>query len=133
MEISKAKKDMAKAEKRLKELDTLFAKLYEDRACGNISERNYLMLATKYQDAQTNLENDVTTFSDKLRETVQSKDNAERWISLLRQYTDLTELTTPILNELIEKIVVHEATKGKDGVREQKLDIYYRFVGKIDD
>ena len=79
------------------------------------------------------LPTDVTAFSDRLRETIQSRDNAERWISLLRQYTDLTELTAPILNELIEKIVVHEATKGKDGVREQKLDIYYRFVGKIDD
>lgn len=132
-EISRVKKEITKAEKRLKELDNLFAKLYEDRACGNISERNYLMLATKYQDEQTKLETDVAAFSDRLRETIQSRDNAERWISLLRQYTDLTELTAPILNELIEKIVVHEATKGKDGVREQKLDIYYRFVGKIDD
>ena len=70
---------------------------------------------------------------DKLRETVQSKDNAEKWLSLIRKYTNLTMLTAPILNELVEKIVVHEATKDKDGKRIQKIEIYYRFVGKIDD
>ena len=75
----------------------------------------------------------VFTLKDKLRETVQSKDNAEKWLSLIRKYTNLTMLTAPILNELIEKIVVHEATKDKDGKRIQKIEIYYRFVGKIDD
>ena len=116
-EISKAKKDMAKAEKCLKELDNLFAKLYEDRACGNISERNYLTLATKYQNEQIKLETDITDFSDKLRETVQSKDNTERWISLLRQYTELTELTAPILNKLIEK---NRGTRSHERQRRQE-------------
>ena len=92
-----------------------------------------MMLSGKYQDEQLKLESEIVTRKDKLRETVQSKDNAEKWLSLIRKYTNLTMLTAPILNERIEKIVVHEATKDKDGKRIQKDEIYYRFVGKIDD
>ena len=107
--------------------------LSEDRACDKVTERNYMMLSGKYQDEQLKLESEIITLKDKLRETAQSKDNAEKWLSLIRKYTNLTMLTAPILNELIEKIVVHEATKDKNGKRIQKIEIYYRFVGKIDD
>ena len=48
------------------------------------------------------------------------------------KYTDLTELTAPLLNELIEKIVVHEGVRDDSGNRTQEVDIYYRFVGMID-
>lgn len=51
---------------------------------------------------------------------------------MIKQYTNLTELTAPLLNALIEKIVVHEAVKSADGIREQEIEIFYRFVGKID-
>ena len=56
---------------------------------------------------------------------------AERWIALIKQYANPTELTAEMLNTLIEKIVVHEATKGSDGTRTQEIEIFYRFVGKI--
>ncbi len=51
---------------------------------------------------------------------------------LIQQYAHPEELTTEMLNALIEKIVVHEKTVGEDGEKEQTVDIYYRFVGKID-
>ena len=58
--------------------------------------------------------------------------DAEKWIALIKQYANPTELTAELLNTLIEKIVIHEATKGEDGMREQEIEIYYRFIGKID-
>ena len=58
--------------------------------------------------------------------------NKEKWIALIKQYTDPKELTAPMLNSLIEKIVVHEAVKTEDGMREQEVEIFYRFIGKID-
>ena len=131
-EITRAKKDLAKAEKRLDELDDLFAKLYEDRAKNTVSERNYTMLSGRYQDEQIQLESDVKKLKETLNQTVASKDNAERWISIIRKYTNLIELNAPLLNELIDKIVVHEATKDENGKRIQDVDIYYRFVGKIE-
>lgn len=131
-EVEHAKKDLAKTEKRLKELDNLFAKLYEDRVNNTVSERNYAMLSSRYQDEQVQLEARVAALRDKVNQMVQGKDNAEKWISLIRRYTNLTELTAPLLNELIDKIVVHEATKDDNGRRLQDVDIYYRFVGKIE-
>ena len=62
----------------------------------------------------------------------QSAEDAGKWVKLIRQYNDITELDAPLLNTLIEKIEIHEAVKGSDGVREQEVEIYYRFVGKID-
>ena len=95
--------------KRLKELDNLFAKLYEDRAKNAVTERNYAMLSGKYQDEQLQLETDIKRLQDTLTKTAEVKDNTERWVALIRKYTNLTELTAPLLNELIDKIVVHEA------------------------
>ena len=54
------------------------------------------------------------------------------WIDLISKHTEITELTAPLLNELINKIVVHEATKDENGKRKQLLEIDYRFVGTID-
>ena len=58
--------------------------------------------------------------------------DAEKWIALMKQYVNPVELTAELLNTLIEKITVHEAVKGEDGSREQEVEIYYRFIGKID-
>lgn len=78
------------------------------------------------------MEEKIAEYQERIKQTAQGKEHAEKWISLIRKYTPLTELTAPLLNELIEKIVVHEATKDENGNRTQKIDIYYRFIGKID-
>ena len=62
----------------------------------------------------------------------QTAADAEKWIALIKQYSKPTELTAEMLNTLIEKIVVHEAVKDSDGTRTQEIEIFYRFVGKID-
>ena len=82
------------------------------------------MLSSKYQDEQMQLEADIKRLQDTLTKTAEVKDNAERWVALIRKYTNLTELTAPLLNELIDKIVVHEATKDENGKRVQDIDIY---------
>ena len=58
--------------------------------------------------------------------------DAEKWIGLMKQYVNPTELTAELLNTLIEKILIHEAVKSEDGSREQEVEIFYRFIGKID-
>ena len=56
----------------------------------------------------------------------------KKWISYIRKTAYPTELTAPLLNTLIEKIVVHDAVKMEDGTKEQEIEIYYRFIGKIE-
>mgnify|MGYP000700734414 CR=1 FL=1 len=62
----------------------------------------------------------------------QNTADAEKWIALMKECVNPTELTAELLNTLIEKIFVHEAVKGEDGSREQEVEIFYRFIGKID-
>lgn len=124
--------ELKRAKKRLAETDTLLTKLYEDRVGGVISERNFSMLSQKYQQEQETLDAKIETLTAQLDKAQEEAESVERWVELVRQYSDMSELTAELLNALIEKIVVHEATKNEDGIREQKVEIYYRFVGKID-
>ena len=124
--------ELKKAEKRKVEVDGLFAKMYEDWSAGCITEYNFNMLSEKYQNEQKELETKIRQLHEMMEAAVQTAADAEKWIALMKQYVNPVELTAELLNTLIEKITVHEAVKGEDGSREQEVEIYYRFIGKID-
>ncbi len=90
------------------------------------------MLSAKYQDEQAQLDEQLNGLKTKLNETKQTATDAEKWISYIREDAYSTKLTALLLNTLIEKIVVHDAVKTKDGTKEQEIEIYYRFIGKIE-
>lgn len=123
---------MRKAEKRRAETDGLFAKLYEDWAAGRITEYNFNMLTGKYQTEQAELDEKIAQYRAELENATQKETDVQKWVELLKRYTAPTELTAELLNALIEKIVVHEATKRPDGTRTQDVEIYYRFIGRIE-
>lgn len=127
----KAVSDIKKSEKRLKELDTAFAKLYEDRLQEKINERNFNMMTAKYQQEQEELQELIEKLSAKLQEEQEDISNKEKWVALIKQYTNPQELTAPLLNALIEKILIHEAVETENG-KEQEVEIFYRFIGKIE-
>lgn len=124
--------ELKRAQKRLKELDRLFAKLYEDWAAERITEYNFNVLSEKYQTEQAALLPKIERFEAEISSEQQANINIGQWIDLIHRYTHPTELTSEMLNALIEKIVVHEKTTGEDGEKEQEIEIFYRFVGKID-
>ena len=124
--------ELAKAEKRKAEVDRLFVKLYEDWTSGRITEYNFKMLSQKYQAEQQELVEKIDRLKSELAAEKQTAADAEKWIAIIKQYSEPTELTAEMLNTLIERIVVHEAVKDSDGIRTQEIEILYRFVGKID-
>lgn len=124
--------ELKRLQKRQKELDRLFSKLYEDWAAERITEYNFNALSEKYQAEQTELLPKIERIEAGLASEAQETVNADRWIDLIRQYAHPEELTAEMLNALIEKIVVHEKTVSDDGEKEQIVEIYYRFVGKVD-
>ena len=124
--------ELKKAEKRKAEVDTLFARMYEDWAAGRITEYNFSMLSGKYQSEQAELDEKIEQLQSAIATESQNAADAEKWIALMKECVNPTELTAELLNTLIEKIVVHEAVKGEDGSREQEVEIFYRFIGKID-
>ena len=76
--------------------------------------------------------NQVERLHEAMEVAAQTAVDAEKWIGLMKQYVNPTELTSELLNTLIEKILVHEAVKSEDGSREQEVEIFYRFIGKIE-
>ena len=100
--------------------------------CGEINERNFSMLSQKYQQEQGELETKIEALTAQLASTKEQEDSVNKWVELSKQLSSPTELTAELLNTLIEKILVHEATKDAGGNRTQEIEIFYRFVGKID-
>lgn len=131
-ETVRAEREMKKAEKRIGELDKILAKLYEDQALGKISEVRYQAMAPGYEAEQASLQERVSQLREQLAHTQEVQDNVEQFVPLIQKYTDIQELTPHILNELIEKIVVHEKKVEEDGSKSQMVEIHYKFVGCID-
>lgn len=73
----------------------------------------------------------LKALEDILDQVAEKQENTAKFLELVREYTDIQELTKPILNELIDKVVVFDAEKAR-GDRVQRIDIYYRFVGLIE-
>lgn len=128
----KTASELKKARKRQSEIDTLFRRIYEDRVKGTITERNFSMLSETYQTEQETLVQTIETLQQQLAQDTQDTADAEKWIAIIKQYASPAELTAELLNALIEKILVHEAVKDENGNRIQEVEIYYRFIGKID-
>ncbi len=109
----------------------MFAKLYEDNVNSDISERNYKQLSATYEREQSELESKITELNAQLRATSQNDKNTASFVDLIKEYSDINELTQALLNTLINHIEIHEPEEI-DGEYVQLIDIYYKFVGMID-
>ena len=122
------KKRLRQVEKRIGELDELIKKLYEGNATGKIPDKHFNRLLAEYDTEQSALEQEAAELKEGITAQAEDGMRAQRFVSLVRRYTSFDELTAPMLNEFIEKVVVHEADKST-GDRRQKVDIYFNFIG----
>ena len=125
-EVKKAKKTLARFEQRITELDKMYAKLYEDRALGKISDERFEQLSRNCDDEQAKLKADSVELHALIDEREQKSGDISNFIGIVRKYERITALTPEIMHELIDKIIVHEADKS-GGYREQEVEIYFRF------
>ena len=129
--LTKRKKELLSAKKRYDELDRLFNKIYEDSANGKISDERFEKMADNYEAEQEKLKLAISELSSELTERQEQSDNGKRFLNIVKRYTQITELTTEILHEFIDKILVYAPDKSSDR-RVVRVDIYYNFVGAID-
>lgn len=127
----KQKDELQTINRRLNELDRLIGSLYENFISGLLPEKQYKSLMKKYSAEQDSLESQVSEIQEKLEQTKASSAHFGRFIRLIKKYKQPAELTKEMACELIDKIVVHEAT-GKKPNRQQQVDIYYNFIGQFD-
>ncbi|MEY8282034.1 recombinase family protein [Oscillospiraceae bacterium 52-8] len=125
------KRKLNKDRKRIAELDNIIKKLYESFAVGRISDERFDSLLAEYETEQKGLTASVSEAEQRLSCFEEDTDRAERFLSLAKKYTDFSELTTPMINEFIDKIIVHSPERI-DGDRVQEVEIYLKFIGRFD-
>ena len=128
--ISKNKKELEKAKNRVIEIDNLFMHIYEDNVSGKISDDRFRNLSFNYDKEQQELKLKIEQLSKDIENTEKKDTDVTQFISNVKKYTEIKHLTAEILNELIERIVIHQQEKI-DGKKTQEIDIYYRGVGII--
>jgi hypothetical protein len=124
------KRQLVKNEKRIAELDMLFRKVYEDNAIGRLSNERYEQMSGDYEREQAEIKAQTSAIKAELHSFEQDSMNAENFLELVRRYTVFDELTTPMLHEFVNKVIVHEADKSS-GERVQQVDIYLNFIGNF--
>ena len=112
-------------------MDILIQKLYESYAMGKITEHRFDVLSSQYEQEQAKLETLIALEQEELETYETDASRAAQFLALAKKYTDFTELTTPMINEFVEKIIVH-APEKIDGERTMEIDIYLKFIGRFD-
>jgi hypothetical protein len=127
-EAKERKGRLAKSQKRCNELDSLIKRLYEDKVTGSLSEKRFEKLSGDYEGEQEDLESQIAELNAALDRYGEDSGKAEKFLEISRRYTDFTELTPAMLNEFVDKIIVHEAA-GVGYMRTQTVEIFLNFVG----
>ena len=122
--------DAAKAQKRIAELDTIIQKLYESYALGKTPESRFNLLSVTYEKEQATLKDKLAQLETALATYHADSSNIEAFMALARQYRDVDELTTSVINSFIDRVIVH-APQKVDGQRSVQIEIFFRFIGSF--
>ncbi|MBD5150426.1 MAG: recombinase family protein [Oscillibacter sp.] len=123
-------KELDAAKARDRELDSLFEHIYEDNVAGKLTDERFARMSAKYEGEQKELRAKIKALQDDIERTKSKAATADMFISAVRKYTRARKLTPRMLDELVQRIEVHQAEKV-DGVWVQRLTIHYNCVGAI--
>lgn len=129
--IRSLKRKIAQDTKRVNELNMLMKKLYEDNISGKLSDKRFEFMLSEFENEQDTIEISMENAKAEIEKYESDTVRADKFIELVKRYTDFSELTTPMLNEFVEKILVHEADYSS-GERVQEVEIYLNFIGKFE-
>ena len=129
-DIAKKRRRLAAAQKRAGELEKLICKIYEDNALGKLPDARYRALDAQYAKEQDALEIEIAELEKAVTGYEQSQKSAEKFIALIDKYENFDTLTNTMLNEFVEKILVHERSRKGSQDTTQEIEIYFNFLGR---
>ncbi len=129
-DISQKRKRLATAQKRAGELEKLICKIYEDNVLGKLPDARYTALDAQYAKEQDALSDEIAELEKAVTGYEQSRKSAEKFIALIDKYENFDTLTNTMLNEFVEKILVHERARKGSQDTTQEVEIYFNFVGR---
>jgi hypothetical protein len=137
--VKSHKKNISKNERRIAELDKLITGLYESMMKSLISEERFKVMSENYEREQNELKEQNAKLQAELDAYISDSDKAEKFITLVHRYTNFEELTGAMINELVERVEVHEGEwsgaepeTGYKGTRTQQVDVYLKYIGNFD-
>ena len=129
-DIAKKRRRLAAAQKRAGELEKLICKIYEDNVLGKLPDARYRALDAQYAKEQDALEIEIAELEKAVTGYEQSQKSAEKFIALIDKYENFDTLTNTMLNEFVEKILVHERARKGSQDTTQEIEIYFNFLGR---
>lgn len=123
--------ELQKAIARSNTVSQLYEKLYEDNVIGKVSDEWFVELSHKYEKERMDLKAKIADTRHKIEELKNNNSEYEKFISAIRRFMQMDNLTSPLLRELIDHIDIFE-TEGTGKSRTQRIVIYYRFIGYIE-
>jgi len=129
-DIKKKKRRLSAAQKRAGELERLVCKIYEDNALGRLPDARYAALDAQYAKEQEALAAEIAELEKTVSSYDQGKKSAEKFIALIDKYQGFENMTNTMLNEFVEKILVHERDRKGSIETTQAVEVYFNFVGK---
>ena len=130
-EAKRLKEEYERKQARCVELERIICKLYEDNALGKIPDSRYEAMSKGYEDEQAEIKKLLPQLREQLDEINSQADSTDKFIKIIRKYTTVEKLDAALLNELIDRIVVHHKEKSNDGKTYQQIEIFYKFIGKL--
>lgn len=130
-ELRLNQKEYEQAQARISALDKIIQKLYEDNVFGKIFEERFYKMSVNYEFEQEELVTRVAALKQKLESAKEQSLNTDRFLALVKNYTEITVLDAEIIREFIDKIIVFKAEKV-NGQRLQRIRIFYNCIGAVD-
>ena len=130
-EVKKQRTRLAAAKQRVSELEVLLCKIYEDNILGKLSDSRYATLDAQYEKEQSELTAEISALEKAIKSYEKHEKDADRFIALIDKYENFDKLTIAMLNEFIEKILVHERDRKGSIQTTQEVEIYFNFVGRF--
>ncbi len=108
----------------------IIQRLYEDNLESCISDERFVRMSASYETEQRTLEARVDELRTLLTDAQDKQVNIDRFLVLVRKYTDIQELTSEMLREFVEKVYVHQMQRI-DGQKVQRRQIVYNCIGEF--
>ena len=124
------RKTLSDARKRTTDLDQLIKRIYEDHVLGKLPESRYLKLSGDYENEHQKLIRLSAMLELEIETEVQKVVDIDKFLALAEKYAEISELTVPMVNELISKLVVHNPEK-RYSRKHVIIEVFFTYVGKI--
>ena len=132
VEIEKQRVRLINNKSRIQELERLMCRIYEDMILEKIPSSRYEILNSQYETEQRDLSREIEDLELVISRYENETDRARKFISLISRYENFNELTNTMINEFVEKIIIHERDRKGSQTSKQKIEIYFNFIGNYE-